>query len=102
MSQKDATVPDLESAPNVPSVRPAGPLHSPWNSVFNLSEEPRWQLAQRIAASRSFAKSALLSRFLLYVCEREITGKTTEITEHQIGVQVFGRRPAITPAKTIS
>jgi hypothetical protein len=49
-------------------------------------------LAQRIVASRGFAKSALLSRFLLYVCEREITGKTAEISEHQIGVQVFGRR----------
>jgi hypothetical protein len=99
MSQNDATVPDLESAPNGPSVRPGGPLHSLWNSVFNLADEPRWQLAQRIAASRSFAKSALLSRFLLYVCEREITGKTTEISEHQIGVQVFGRRPGYNPGE---
>jgi hypothetical protein len=99
MSQNDATVPDLESAPNGPSVRPGGPLHSPWNSGFNLAEEPRWQLAQRIAASRSFAKSALLSRFLFYVCEREITGKTTEISEHQIGVQVFGRRPGYNPGE---
>jgi hypothetical protein len=99
MSQNDATVPDLESAPNGPSVRPGESLHSPWNSVINLADEPRWQLAQRIAASRSFAKSALLSRFLFYVCEREITGKTTEISEHQIGVQVFGRRPGYNPGE---
>ncbi len=99
MSQNDAAVPDLESAPNGASVRSGGPLHSAWNSGLNLAEEPRWQLAQRIAASRSFAKSALLSRFLLYVCEREITGKTTEISEHQIGVQVFGRRPGYNPGE---
>ena len=69
---------------------------------FHLTAEPRWQLAQRIVASRSFAKSALLSRFLLYVCEREITGKTAEISEHQIGVHVFGRRPGYNPEKTTS
>jgi hypothetical protein len=65
----------------------------------DLEAEPRWQLAQRIVASRSFAKSALLSRFLLYVCEREITGKLSEITEHQIGVHVFGRRPGYHPGE---
>jgi hypothetical protein len=56
-------------------------------------------LAQRIVASRSFAKSALLSRFLLYVCEREITGRIAEITEHQIGVHVFGRRQGYNPGE---
>ena len=66
---------------------------------FYLATEPRWQLAQRIVASRSFAKSALLSRFLLYVCEREITAKTAEISEHQIGVHVFGRRPGYHPGE---
>jgi hypothetical protein len=93
MSQSDASLPDFEPAPNGTAVSPTGQVSSPWKSVVNLAAEPRWQLAQRIAASRSFAKSALLSRFLLYVCEREITGKTAEISEHQIGVQVFGRRP---------
>jgi hypothetical protein len=93
MSQSDASLPDFEPASNGTAVSPDAPVVSPWNSVVNLAAEPRWQLAQRIVASRSFAKSALLSRFLLYVCEREITGKTAEISEHQIGVQVFGRRP---------
>jgi hypothetical protein len=99
MSQSDASLPDFEAAPNGTAVSPNGPVTSPWKSVVNLAVEPRWQLAQRIVASRSFAKSALLSRFLLYVCEREITGKTAEITEHQIGVQVFGRRPGYNPGE---
>jgi len=99
MSQSDASLPDLESAPNGTAVSPNGPVTSSWKSVVNLAAEPRWQLAQRIVASRSFAKSVLLSRFLLYVCEREITGKTAEISEHQIGVQVFGRRPGYNPGE---
>jgi len=92
MNQSDVSLPDFEAAPKDPAVSPNVPGTSPWKSVFNLAADPRWPLAQRIVASRGFAKSALLSRFLLYVCEREITGKTAEISEHQIGVQVFGRR----------
>ena len=58
-----------------------------------LTEDPRWQLALRIVASKSFAKSALLSKFLLYVCDRALSGKTEEISENQIGVHVFLRKP---------
>jgi len=62
-------------------------------------DDPRWLLAQRIVASKSFAKSSLLSRFLLYVCDRTLNGKTEEISEQQIGVHVFGRRPQYNPAE---
>jgi hypothetical protein len=64
-----------------------------------LAEDPRWQLAQRIVASKSFAKSALLSKFLLYVCDRALSGKTDEISEHQIGVHVFSRRQGYNPGE---
>ena len=103
MNQSDVSQPDFEAASKDAAFNPNLPASSPWKSVFDLASDPRWQLGQRIVASRSFAKSALLSRFLLYVCEREITGKTGEISEHQIGVHVFGRRPGLTtPEKTIS
>ena len=62
-------------------------------------DDPRWQLAQRVVASKSFAKSSLLSRFLLYVCDRTLNGRTEEISEQQIGVHVFGRRPQYNPAE---
>ena len=99
MNQSDVSLPDFEPASKDSAVNGDLPAASAWKSVSNLATEPRWQLAQRIVASRSFAKSALLSRFLLYVCEREITGKTTEISEHQIGVHVFGRRPGYHPGE---
>jgi len=54
-------------------------------------DDPRWQLVQRITVSRSLGRSALLSRFLLYICDRQILGRASEITEQQIGVNVFGR-----------
>ena len=54
-------------------------------------DDPRWQLAQRIAASGSLGRSRLLADFLLYVVDRHIRNRTDEITEQQIGVLVFGR-----------
>ena len=53
--------------------------------------DPRWLLVKRIIESRSLGKSALLARFLRYVCDRQIRGREAEITEQQIGVKAFGR-----------
>jgi hypothetical protein len=55
-------------------------------------DDPRWLLAQRISISKSIGRSPLLSEFLLYVCDRHIRNKSSELTEQQIGVHVFGRR----------
>jgi hypothetical protein len=48
-------------------------------------------LLERILASRHFVKSGLLSRFLRYICERSLSGCGSALTEHHIGVHVFGR-----------
>ena len=53
--------------------------------------DARWRLAKRVVASRHFARSPLLSKFLLFVVTETLEGRQQEITEHQIGVQVFGR-----------
>jgi hypothetical protein len=73
-------------------------IESVWESL-RLQEDPRWQLAQRVVASKSFGKSALLSKFLLYVCDRAITGRMDEISENQIGVHVFLRKPGYSPGE---
>jgi hypothetical protein len=64
---------------------------SQYRSNVQFAEDPRWLLAQRIVASKMIAKSSFLTNFLLYVCDRELQGKSTEITEYQIGIQAFGR-----------
>lgn len=56
--------------------------------------DARCQLARRVVASRHFARSPLLSRFLLYIVAETVEGRAGEITEHQIGVHVFDRRPS--------
>jgi hypothetical protein len=71
---------------------------SDWEPLC-LTEDPRWQLAKRVVASKSFAKSALLSKFLLYVCDRALSGRTDEISENQIGVHVFVRRQGYNPGE---
>jgi hypothetical protein len=70
------------------------PSSIPASGALKTSARPedlRWQLVQRIAGSRSLGRSTLLSDFLLYICDRQLRGKGSEITEQRIGVLVFGR-----------
>jgi hypothetical protein len=55
------------------------------------SDDPQWQLVKRVVASRGLGRSTLLSNFLLFVCDRYLHGRLTDITEQQIGKHVFGR-----------
>jgi hypothetical protein len=99
MNERNVSSTVVETPPG-DSLPSTSEMASPaWKSVSELGNEPRWELAQRIVASRSFGKSALLSQFLLYVCEREITGRRHEISEYQIGVHVFGRRAGYNPGE---
>jgi hypothetical protein len=54
-------------------------------------DDPRCQLVRRIVASSGFARAPLLSKFLQYVCTETIEGRQEEISEYQVGVQVFDR-----------
>jgi len=56
-----------------------------------LQFNPHWQLTQRVVAGPHFARSPLLSKFLLFVVAETLEGREDEISEHQIGVQVFDR-----------
>jgi hypothetical protein len=58
---------------------------------LGLHDDPHWELAQRVIAGSHFARSPLLSKFLLFVVAETLEGRGNEITEHQIGVQVFDR-----------
>jgi hypothetical protein len=98
MDQRTNWTPDLESFPKGSVADSLLHTESVWEPSC-LTEDPRWQLAQRVVASKSFAKSALLSKFLLYVCDRALSGRTDEISENQIGVHVFVRRPGYNPGE---
>jgi hypothetical protein len=65
--------------------------------AISLADDPRWQLAQRIAASEIFSRSEFLPKFLLYICKLYLLDQTEEIREQNIGVRVFGRTPTYNP-----
>jgi hypothetical protein len=60
-------------------------------SISEHANDPHWALVQRIVASQSLRRSTLLANFLLFVCDRHLSGRTSEINEKQIGFHVFNR-----------
>jgi hypothetical protein len=65
--------------------------------TISLANDPRWQLAQRIAASDIFSRSEFLPRFFLHICKLYLLDQIEEIREQNIGVRVFGRTPTYNP-----
>jgi hypothetical protein len=61
--------------------------------VSGHADDPRWLLVERIVASRHFSKAPLLSKFLLHICGELLNDRQSEISEYQIGIQVFDRPP---------
>ena len=64
-----------------------------------LEEDPRWQVARRVAASKGFVRSKFLTHFLIYICEKQLLEQTDEITEQQIGEHVFRRPTGYNPGE---
>jgi len=67
--------------------------------LARLDGDPRWHVARRVVASKGFAKSRFLTNFVLYICEKYLLGQTGEITEQQIGEQVFRRPRGYSPGE---
>ena len=64
-----------------------------------LHQSEAWKLASRIVASRGFSRSDLLQRFLLHVCELQLTGRSDLISEQRIGIQIFNRAEDYDPGE---
>lgn len=77
--------------PNVPT--------SPPNRPDWFDADQRWRVTQRVVASPHFARSRLLANFLLYIVSEALQDRKANITEHRIGVQVFGRDPGYSPVE---
>ncbi|MGB7844838.1 MAG: malectin domain-containing carbohydrate-binding protein [Candidatus Acidiferrum sp.] len=57
----------------------------------------REELVRRVASSTTFEKSPRLQAFFLYVCRCFLENKSEEVTEQQIGINVYGREPDYNP-----
>ncbi len=66
-------------------------------SARQLLEDERWLLAKRIAASTTFSRAARLSNLLLYLCGQSLLGRSTELTEQNIAIEVFERKGRFDP-----
>ncbi|MBZ2180787.1 MAG: hypothetical protein K7J47_24145 [Acidobacteria bacterium] len=53
-----------------------------------------WEAALR---SQALDRSEQLKSFLRYVCEKDLEGKASELTEYAIGVDALGRTPDFSP-----
>lgn len=57
----------------------------------STSQRERRLLLERVASSQTFHRSARLREVLLDIGEKTLAGQTHELSEHLIGVRVFGR-----------
>jgi hypothetical protein len=64
----------------------------------DVSPDEKRQVMERVLASQTFSRSEQLRRFLLYICEKDISGKAEEINEYSIAVDALGRAPDYSPA----
>ncbi len=63
----------------------------------SLLEDERWELVQRIAASRHLLKAPQLREILFYLSRRVLAENAASISEQEIGCKVLGRRPDFSP-----
>lgn len=62
-----------------------------------LDSDPRWQLVERIVSTPPFEKATRLQALLRYIVEQTICGAQDQLSESNIGQQVFGKGPDYSP-----
>ena len=67
--------------------------------VADQTAEAKSEAIEHLLASRHFSKAPLLSAFLRYVWERANAPGPNRVTEQEIGVRVFHRRPGYDPGE---
>ena len=73
-------------------------MHSTDPQVNTPQEEEKRRLVQRIAESAEFRSAPRLREFLFFVTERALSNRLDEISEHNIGHEVFRRREDYDPS----
>jgi TolB-like protein/Flp pilus assembly protein TadD len=58
-----------------------------------------WVDLDRVLASDGFSRNERMSRFLRFLVERHLEGRTGELKESLIAVEVFGRKPDYDPKR---
>lgn len=69
---------------------------------IDLTEDARWHLIERILATGPFQKSERLRELLQYVVKQTLNGHGHDLTEHNIGVAVYGKPGNYSPVEDSS
>src|SRR5215472_3393866 len=56
-----------------------------------IAAEEKRQALEEMLESETFARADQLKFFLRYVCEMELAGRSSEISEYSVGVEALGR-----------
>lgn len=62
-----------------------------------ISFDQKRDALERLLHSQTFARADQLRRFIRFVCEAEMSGRSEEISEHTIATQALGRHPDYVP-----
>ena len=68
-----------------------------------LSDEEKTAIQEqlgRLLADSHFSQSRRFPSFLRYVVEKTLAGQDDALKERTLGVEIFGRRPTMTPPPT--
>lgn len=71
-------------------------------AIVRPTEEEKRATLELVLRSQTFSRSEQLRSFLTFICEMEIAGRASEVTEYLIGVQALGRRQDFSPAEDSS
>ena len=66
-------------------------------SEGKFSPEQKRTAVDQVLASETFARADQLRRFLRYICDMEIAGRSQQITEYSIATEALGRAPDYSP-----
>jgi hypothetical protein len=67
-----------------------------------IAPEEKRRALDEILESDTFARADQLKFFLKYVCEMELSGRSTEISEYSVGVKALGRPESFSPVDDAS
>ena len=68
----------------------------------DIAPDEKRRAMERVLRSQTFLRSDQLKRFLQYICEKELAGKSEEINEYSIAVEALGRPADYSPAEDSS
>ncbi len=74
-------------------------LQTETDRSLDLCSDERWLLTQRVAQSETFRRAPRLRAFLLFIAERTLRNPVEQLSEYEIGMQVFERRPDFYPVE---